>query len=476
MASYHTEMPNTDFAITTVNIPDRLDQRDLDDRKQEEEESSIYAQRRLAWRVWLRRGIPWLILALVLLLLGSWLSAQREAMTASRISQRLSTALRLQVRIQDTHLRAAPVPALVLSGVDLGTRMHLDEVAVQFAASSLWQAILSGHRRWGDVVVSPVSVNYDQARTALSWLALLGQAVPDSVSRVRVEEVRFAGTALLPDHYEAITRRDPAGRFTSLLLRRSDRPGTMQIQFTPDDATGNVAFQCDAADWQPPFAPKTAWSEFVASGHVGDAGLDVDKYSIVAAFGGIDGSLAIHRRDHGSPAWLLSGTASSVGLDLSALVQQVTHQPAPADDEKEKAKVFAVAGMAAIEASLVGGADTLEGALADMAAEGRVQVRNTLINGINLGMLASHPTESGNGNGGATRFSEFSAQVVAGSHGVTLRQIHGSAGAMSTRGELLVGKDLGLSGLLHVDLGGSRIQAPLRLRIGGTIGHPTYTP
>jgi len=40
----------------------------------------------------------------------------------------------------------------------------------------------------------------------------------------------------------------------------------------------------------------------------------------------------------------------------------------------------------------------------------------------------------------------------------------------------LVGKDLALSGLLHVDLGETRVQAPLRLRVGGTIEHPTYTP
>jgi hypothetical protein len=202
--------------------------------------------------------------------------------------------------------------------------------------------------------------------------------------------------------------------------------------------------------------------------------LDVDKYSMGSAFGGIDGSLSVHRRDHGSPAWLLSGTVNSAGIDLATLIQQVMHRAAPADDEKTQ--TFAVAGTAAVDAVLVGGADTLEGALADLAADGRIQVRNTLLNGINLGMAATHPPASGAGNGGSTRFSEFSAQLVAGSRGLTMRQLHGSAGAMSTRGELTVAKDLSLNGLLHVDLGETRVQAPLRLRIGGTIERPTYTP
>src|SRR6202008_3678418 len=99
-----------------------------------------------------------------------------------------------------------------------------------------------------------------------------------------------------------------------------------------------------------------------------------------------------------------------------------------------------IPGTAAFEGTLVGGADTLEGALADMAAEGKVQLRSAFLNGINLGLAASHPSASSAGNGGTTRFSELSAQMVAGAHGVSLRQIRGVAGAMATHGELMVDK------------------------------------
>jgi hypothetical protein len=473
MASMHTEMPNTDFVITTVNIPDRLDQREVDDRKQEEEESAHYA-----WgsnlRAWARRLTPYLVLLVVVVAAGTWLSNEREALTAGRISQRLSSALQIQVRIQDSHLRTAPAPALVLTGVDLGSRLHLDEIDLQFTAPSLWKAVVSGQRRWGDVVISPTSLSLDQAKMVLGWIGMLDEAVPPSVTKVRFQELTFAGSRLLPDRYEAFTRREANGKFSSVTLRRTDIPGTMQILFTPDAAATSITFQCDAADWQPPFVPRTNWSEFLASGRISDAGLDVEKFSLGSGFGGFEGQLSVHRRDHGTPAWLASGSISSVGVDLATLVQQISTRLTPTEETRNQNPP--ISGTVAIEAALVGGADSLEGALGDLAADGQAKVRSAALNGINLGFAASRPNTSGAGHGGQTRFSEFSAQFIASAHALTLRQIHGVAGAMSARGEVTVGNDLSMSGLLHVDLGGSRIQAPLRIRIRGTLDHPQYGP
>jgi hypothetical protein len=473
MPSMHTEMPNTDFVITTVNVPDRLDQREVDDRKQEDEVAAEY-RRGSNVRVWLRRLTPYLVLLAALFAGGTWLSSQRETLTAGRISQRLSSALHVQVRIQDSHVRTTPAPALVLSGIDLGTRLHLDEVDLEFTAPSLWKAVVSGQRRWGDVVISSTALSLDQAKMVLTWISALDQAVPPSVTKVRFKELTFVGSRLLPDHYEASTRRETNGKFTSMILHRTDMPGAMQILFTPDPATGIVAFQCDAADWQPPFVPKTTWTEFVASGHFSDGGLDVDKFSLGSAFGGLEGTLSVHRRDHGTPAWLASGQVSSVGVDVATLIQQIATHATPTEETRNQNP--SISGTAAVEAALVGGADTMEGALGDLAADGKMTVRGAALNGVNLGFAASRPNTTGAGNGGLTRFSDFSAQFIAGSRGMTLRQIHGLAGAMSTHGEMTITPDLGLSGLLHVDLGGARIQAPLRMRVHGSLDHPLYGP
>jgi len=476
MKGYHTELPSTDFAITTVNVPDRLDQREVDDRKLEEEESPRYVVR--GWgsvlRIWSRRLLPYLVLAALLFAAGIWLSDQREALAVGRISQRMSVALHVPVRIKDSRVRTTPAPALVLTGVDLGSQIRLEEITLEFTAPSLWQAVLSGQRRWGDVVVSSPTLTFEQANQLLTWLASLDSLVPDSVTRVRFDQVRFPGRRLLPDRYEASTRRESNGKFTMVTLRRLDTGGSMQLQVTPDRAGGPIAFQCDASDWQPPFAPKIAWSEFVANGHISSNEIDIEKFSMGSAFGGIEGRLTVSRHEQGTPAWLASGHVSTVGIDVPTVLQQASGVTPPPGEAPPPATV-AMSGTASIDALLVGGGGTLEEALSGLAADGDITVRSAALNGINLGFAASRPSANSSGTAGAiTRFTKFQTSFVAGSSGVLLRKIHGAAGALSVHGELGVAPSLALDGLLHVDLGGSRIQAPLRVHVRGTLAHPQF--
>ena len=228
MPGRHTEFPSSDFAITSVNVGDRLDQREIEDRKQQEE-WSFYARRH--WgstlRVWARRLVPYAVLLAVLAFAGGWLAEERDALAANRIAQRLSSALRIPVKVQDSRFRTTPAPAMILSGVDLGGQLRLDEVVLEFTAPSLWQSVISGHRRWGDIVISPLTLNFDQASHLLTWLSSIDGVVPDSVTKVRISQLRFRGSGLLPDPYEATARRESNGKFVSVTLRRLGSPGTM---------------------------------------------------------------------------------------------------------------------------------------------------------------------------------------------------------------------------------------------------------
>jgi hypothetical protein len=475
MFGSHTEAPSTDFAITSVNVPDRLDQREVNDRKLEEEES-LYARRGpgINLRVWGRRLLPYLVLAAVVGLAGIWLANERETLGPQRVSQRLSAVLHVPVRVQDSRLRTTPAPALVLTGIDLGGQVRLDEVALEFTAPSLWRAVLSGQHRWGDVVISPLTLSFDQAAQLLAWLGSLDRALPDSATKVRITEVRFAGSGLLPDRYEVITRRDAKGQFTSVALRKLNGPGSMQVQLTPDPAGGTIAFQIDGADWQPPFVPHTAWTELVAAGHVRVGAIELDQFTLGSGFGAVEGALSVRREDGAAGAWKATGTVSSVGIDLPTLAEQIIHPGKPAEDATSGV-VPPMSGTAAIEASLSGAGATPEEALGRMVAAGDVKVRSAMLNGINLGYAATHPPAAGSsGNGASTRFTQFASSFVAGPSGVLFRNIHGVAGALSTRGELAVSPDLALDGLLHVNLGGARIQAPLRVHVRGTAEHPVF--
>ena len=473
MPGRRTEFPSSDFAITSVNVGDRLDQRELDDRKQQDE--ALYARR--GWtssiRIWLRRLVPYVVLGTLLILGGGWLADEREALGAGRIAGQLTEALRIPVQVQDSRFRTTPAPAMVLAGVDLGGKVRLDEVVLEFTAPSLWQAVMSGHRRWGDIVISPLTVSFDQANQLLTWLGMLERVVPDSVTRVRIAQLRFAGSGILPDRYEAVTRRESSGRFTSVLLRRLDTPGTMQLQLTPDPSGGPVAFQCDAADWRPPFAPRTAWTELVASGHVSAGAIELEKFTMGSGFGAIEGHLAVHRQERGA-AWSADGQIRSVAIDVPTIIQQITKPGRPISSFDQPQVTTAIAGTASLDALLSGSGSTPEEALGRLVAAGQIRVRSAELNGINLGYAASRPGSVSTSGTASTRFTELDAAFAAGSNGMLLRNIHGVAGALSTRGEITVTPELMVDGLLHVNLGGTRVQAPLRIHVRGTVEHPQF--
>jgi hypothetical protein len=469
----HTDSPSTDFAITSVNVPDRLDQREVDDRKQQDE-ASLYARRSSALLFWWRRLLPYVVLLVVLALAGFWLAAQRQNLAAGRIAQSLSAALHVPVRVQDSRLRTTPAPALVLSGVDLGGQVQFDEVILEFTAPSLWQAVMSGQRRWGDIVISSTTLRFEQANQLLTWLALLDRVVPDSVTRVRFAQLRFGGSALLPDRYEAVTRREPGGQFTSVVLRRLDSPGSLQLQFTPDRAGGPVSFQCDAVDWQPPFAPRAAWTEMVGTGHVSAASIELDKFTLGSAFGAFEGQLSVRQQSSGAAAWTAEGQFSTVGIDVPTVIQQISNPGKPPPEAGENVAT-PMSGTASIDALVKGTGATPEEALGSLIAAGEIKVRSAALNGINLGYAASRPAAGGSSSSTAfTRFTRFEASFLASNNGVSFRNIHGSAGALATSGDLTVTRELGLDGLLHVNLGGSRVQAPLRIHVRGTVAHPQF--
>lgn len=473
MPTRDSKFPSTHFAITSVNVPDRLDLREVDDRKQQDEASALSAARRARLIGWVRRLVPYLLLVGLIAFAGQWLAWQRQAFGAQRIAQQLAAALQVPVRVQDTRFRTAPAPAIVVSGLDLGGRIRLDEAVLEFTAPNLWQALVSGRHRWGDVVIAPTVLSLDQAGEMIGWIRALDRALPDSVTRVRFSELRLSGTRLLGGRYEAISRRDADGHFSSVSLRSLEGPGSMQLQLTPGSGADPIAFQCDAADWQPPFPPAMAWSEIFASGHLSDAGIEIEKFSAGSAFGALEGQLSLRRQGSAGAPWLASGHASTVGLDIATLIQQIA-KPTAASGDADQAAAMPMSGTAGIEATLSGTGATLDEAVAGLLAAGTARVRGAILNGINLGYAASRPSVTGSASGASTRFTEFDTDFVGGRGILVFRRINGAAGALKTHGELSVASGLVLDGLLHVDLGGARIQAPLRIHVRGTVDQPIF--
>jgi hypothetical protein len=120
---------------------------------------------------------------------------------------------------------------------------------------------------------------------------------------------------------------------------------------------------------------------------------------------------------------------------------------------------------------VVGRGATLDDAIDRGAIAGPFTVRWATLNGINLGLAAAQGATAS----GTTRFTEFDGVVAATSNGVRFEDTGGRAGAMAARGDFTVARDLALAGGVRVELGGQRVQAPINLRIRGSVLTPRFS-
>jgi hypothetical protein len=191
--------------------------------------------------------------------------------------------------------------------------------------------------------------------------------------------------------------------------------------------------------------------------------VEVSEFMLAGYFGAIKGT-AYAASD---VEWAVTGTAAGSNLDIEAMLKQAAGVKA---GENSRGQV-PFTGTAAFDVLFAGRGPSLSEALNSTVASGPLRVRFATLHGINLGYVASRP---GAGGGGSTRFSELTGWISAGPAGTSFQDLNGRAGALSTRGEVAVATDRRISGSLRVDLGGTRVQAPLNLQVKGNLLAPEY--
>ena len=294
-----------------------------------------------------------------------------------------------------------------------------------------------------------------------------GDALPQTLSSIRFDRLQVSDHPWLKGRFRANVARDADGNFTTVSAVQTESTGTLRLTLTPVPQSGLVRFQCDAQNWALPFGPKVSWSEIFALGTVSPSRVEVPQFSLGGSFGVIQGHVAASSEG----SWILSGTAQTLGLDLESMMLQLVPQ---AEKDAAPAGTMPVQGTAAFNAVLSGRGASLVEAVSNASLEAPVRVRWATLNGVNLGYAATRPGAGGGTSGGLTRFTDLDIAVAASSKGIQLRNIRGHAGAMATRGDVTVNPDLGLSGTLHVDLGATRVQAPIRVQVHGTALHPKF--
>jgi hypothetical protein len=317
---------------------------------------------------------------------------------------------------------------------------------------------------WGEASVGPTNIDVAQADFLMRALPKLGAALPMSISTIRFQEIQFSGLRELPGTFEGVARRGGDGTFTAATLKGSE--GNVSLNISNPPGSEGIGVQLDASNWRATVGPAIPWNEVHASIRVRPGLIEVPEYMLVGYFGSIKGAVYAA----GDVEWAVTGNAVGANLDIEAVLRQMAGIKGDLGASKA---VVPASGTAGLELLLGGRGPTLNDAVDSTVAAGPLKVRWAAVNGINLGYAATRP-RSQSGGGGVTRFTELTGWMSAGPAGTAFQDLVGRAGALSTRGEVAIAPDRRLSGSLRVDLGGTRVQAPLNIQVRGTLLAPEF--
>ena len=456
---------STNWAITTVNVPDRLDLQEERDRAEASEYSD--GRRREILRSWMKRLLMVAIIAVIGAGIYATLAPLQEETSAAQVSERLTAVFKRRVQVAETDFRFSPTPRLIVRGIDVGGQFKADEVSLLINWKDLWSAIRGGNWVWSEALIAPMTVTPPQAAYILRTLPGGVRELPSKISTIRFASVRIGDSRLFPDAFEGVLRRTSDGAFGPLVLRPLDSDGTMQLSFRPGrlaDGRESIEFRLNADRWIPPFGPRVRWNEIQATGRIFDNVIEVSDFTLAGFFGMTSGTLYAAT----DVEWAITGIAGASNIDVESVLQRLRPQAQGAGGDGPPT---AVQGTATMSLTIAGRGETLDDAIARSAIAGPFQIRWATINGINLGLAASQGAMAA----GQTRFTEFNGLMAASANGVRFEDTGGRAGAMAARGDFTVAPDLALAGGVRVELGTTRVQAPISLRVRGTVLEPRFS-
>ena len=222
---------STNWAITTVNVPDRLDLQEERDRAEAIEYSD--GRRREILRLWMKRLLMVAIIAVIGAGIYATLAPLQEETSAAQVSERLTAVFKRRVQVAETDFRFSPTPRLIVRGIDVGGQFKADEVSLLINWKDLWSAIRGGNWVWSEALIAPMTVTPPQAAYILRTLPGGVRELPSKISTIRFASVRIGDSRLFPDAFEGVLRRTSDGAFGPLVLRPLDSDGTMQLSFRP---------------------------------------------------------------------------------------------------------------------------------------------------------------------------------------------------------------------------------------------------
>jgi hypothetical protein len=457
----------SDFAITTVNIPDRLDAQEV--RARASVDAGTPSVRRFHHDD-VRRVVGWVVglavLGAVVWGLARLVGPLRAAISPGGVESQISQALGLPVSVRATELRFLPSPRLVITDLMGQGDLRLPEIVVNFNWRDAIQGLQASTWVLGEARVAPVELTGQQALLLLQSVRRASR-LSAAVSTIRFESVAFPDLVLLPGRYEVVIRRG-AGRddFDAVAVKRLDAAGQMELEITPPaGADGSAGFRLFASQWSAAAGSAVIWNEATAQGEFGASWLKVESFSVGARFGNLNGTALLAQEPRG---WRLSGNARSPDVSIEELIRYLT---VPAGGEAPTAPA-PFRGTAKMDLSLAGAGTTVAEALQRATASGPVSVSGATLAGMNLGLAATQG--SATGAGGVTRLTDLDLVATGTAEGLAVRGLVGRSGSLRVQGGFTVDRQLQLRGSLRSEVASPRGTAAADIRLGGTVSAPSF--
>ena len=458
---------SSDFAITSVNVPDRLDTQEVRARAAaDSERPSVHRFHRSD----VIRAVRWLLAAAAAgaLIWGTTrvVVPLRTAISPAGIEATLGAALDIPVSVADSKVEFLPAPRLVVTDVVAQSGFRLPAVALQFNWRDVLRGLQSSNWLLGEARVAPVEFTGQQA-LALLRSVRNAAGLPAGISTIRFESVAFPDLPLLPGRYEGVIRRGVGQReFGAVTLKRVDDGGNLELEIIPPAAAnGSARFRLFATKWTATVGPAMVWNEAAAQGEFRADLLKIDSYNVAARFGSLSGSAELANDGRG---WRLAGNVRGPDLNVEELIR---HVAGLGDGEAAVSRV-PLRGSAKFDLSVAGAGTAAQEALGRATASGAVTVQGATFVGLNLGLAATHGDISG--AGGMTRFSDLDFDVLASKDGLAVRNLAGRAGNLRVYGGFSVDRTLHLSGALRPEVTSPRGVTGAQIRLGGTASSPAF--
>jgi hypothetical protein len=457
----------TDFAITTVNVPDRLDAQEV--RARASVDSGAPSVRRFR-RVDIARAAGWAI-ALIVVGALTWgvarlASPLRAAISPRGVEAQIGQALDMPVSVRATELRFLPSPRLVVTDVIAPGGLRLPEIAVNFNWRDAVHGLQTSSWVLGEARVAPVDLTGEQAATLLQSVRRASR-LSAAVSTIRFESVTFPDLVLLPGRYEVVIRRGIGQPdFDAVGVKRLDGAGQMEVEIKPPASTdGSATFKLFASQWLAGVGPAVLWNEATAQGEFRATQLKVDSFSVGARFGNLNGAALLVQDARG---WRLTGNVRGADVSVEELIRYLS---LPAGTEAPAAPT-PFRGTAKVEFALTGAGGTVADALQRATAFGPVSVAGATLAGMNLGLAATQGGASG--TGGMTRLTDLDLEANCSADGLAVRNLAGRAGSLRVRGGFTVDRQLQLRGAIRAEVASPRGTPGTDVRLGGTVAAPTF--